>query len=785
MLPEGYSETVKTDGHHAWYLPKTEDEAPVLKVFNSLTETKEPFYPKNGRKVTWYTCGPTVYDACHMGHARAYLTFDILRRIMEDYFGYEVFYQVNVTDIDDKIILRARQNKLFELYAAEKGSFEDVVKDVDRAVEARKEKLAAGKVNLEAELANAEEGARKKTTADELSAHEVKTQNFERLLPGIAAAKEAKNVAAVLHSARDPLSELLDKERGSQISDKDVFEQHARFWEGAFWEDMDALGVRPPDVITRVTEFVDEVVEFIKKLVDNGTAYEANGSVYFSTNTFQKTHDYAKLKRGGAGEATQGELAEAEGALAAGDGEKRDGRDFALWKKSKGGEPAWLSPWGMGRPGWHIECSVMATHVMGEHLDIHAGGSDLKFPHHDNELAQSEAYTGCQQWVNYFLHCGHLKIEGLKMAKSLKNFITIREALDSGLTARQLRLIFLTQAWDREMNYSEKARGAALKTEEYYQTFFANVKAFEKQFPLRSSAQTYRQCERDLAARIATLEAEVHAALCDNFDTVTAMSRLRDIAASVNTYLESEEGKKGPRMPLVLKGARFVARILRVFGVISTDRLDMGGGAGADAGGGASRQEVMEPFLDVFAKFRDDVRDKARDLKAEGKALFDLCDKVRDESLVELGVKLIDVPPDQPRPAPRLYDDPSVLKREIAEKKAIEREQKVAKIRGKIQLKKTEIDKYELAALPPSEALRKKFADEFSEWDAETGLPVKTAAGEEVSKKRLGNMKKELEKLSKENATLQGKQGGAAGFLQTFRDQLAELERQAAEAWAE
>merc|ERR1719238_482360 len=149
-------------------------------------------------------------------------------------------------------------------------------------------------------------------------------------------------------------------------------------------------------------------------------------------------------------------MAEGEGALSAAKaGEKKSPNDFALWKFSKPGEPAWPSPWGPGRPGWHIECSVMASEVLGENMDIHAGGCDLKFPHHDNELAQAEAYWGHHQWVNYFLHCGHLHIKGLKMSKSLKNFITIRQALDDlKVSPRQMRLLFLANPWEKSMNFS-------------------------------------------------------------------------------------------------------------------------------------------------------------------------------------------------------------------------------------------------------------------------------------------------------------------------------------------
>ena len=148
-------------------------------------------------------------------------------------------------------------------------------------------------------------------------------------------------------------------------------------------------------------------------------------------------------------------MAESEGTHTAAAGEKRSASDFALWKASKAGEPFWESPWGGGRPGWHIECSVMASDLMGGNMDVHAGGSDLKFPHHDNELCQSEAYHGCDQWVNHFWHFGHLAIKGLKMSKSLKNFITIRQALED-FTPRQIRLFFLLQPWDRRIDFSDQ-----------------------------------------------------------------------------------------------------------------------------------------------------------------------------------------------------------------------------------------------------------------------------------------------------------------------------------------
>lgn len=182
--------------------------------------------------------------------------------------------------------------------------------------------------------------------------------------------------------------------------------------------------VQPPDVLTRVSEYIPQILKCISGILDNKFAYVSNESVYFDTAAFSKTHSYAKLEPENLGNTKLAN--EGEGSLSSGTSDKKNPSDFALWKKSKEGEPKWESPWGWGRPGWHIECSAMASDILGAVLDIHSGGEDLRFPHHDNELAQSEAFFGSQQWVNYFIHSGHLHINGCKMSKSLKNFITIK-----------------------------------------------------------------------------------------------------------------------------------------------------------------------------------------------------------------------------------------------------------------------------------------------------------------------------------------------------------------------
>ena len=236
------------------------------------------------------------------------------------------------------------------------------------------------------------------------------------------------------------------------------FTKISRHFENEFMDDMAKLNVRLPSVITRVSEYIPEIIAFIEKIIANGYAYESNGSVYFEVEKFNSSpnHRYNKLEPGACNDAQRIEEGEGvlteEGAVK----EKRGPKDFALWKKSKEGEPKWNSQWGEGRPGWHIECSAMAGALLpNPPLDIHTGGVDLKFPHHDNEVAQSEAYYECDNWVNNFWHTGHLHIAGRKMSKSLKNFITIKQILEH-YNARQIRFVFLLHHWSSMMNYSEE-----------------------------------------------------------------------------------------------------------------------------------------------------------------------------------------------------------------------------------------------------------------------------------------------------------------------------------------
>ena len=257
-------------------------------------------------------------------------------------------------------------------------------------------------------------------------------------------------------SVQDILLPYLDSIHGTSIDARDhtIFTKLTRRYEERFMEDVRALNCLDPDEVTRVTDYGPQIVDFVEKIQQNGFAYTtSDGSVYFDIESFEKANNnYARLEPWNRND--QDLQADGEGALTKKSTEKRSDADFALWKSSKPGEPSWPSPWGPGRPGWHIECSAMASDRLGAHIDVHSGGIDLAFPHHDNELAQSEAYWldnnhhHQHQWVNYFLHMGHLSIQGSKMSKSLKNFTTIREALSRGdWTPRGLRIVFLLGAW--------------------------------------------------------------------------------------------------------------------------------------------------------------------------------------------------------------------------------------------------------------------------------------------------------------------------------------------------
>ncbi|KAA0199558.1 hypothetical protein HAZT_HAZT007346 [Hyalella azteca] len=376
-----------------------------------------------------------------------------MRRVMQDYFNYPIFFVQNVTDIDDKIIKRARINYLYGEYKKEQRSPDTIAGDVIEALKLHQIRLAASDPDKHRML------------MDQLNKVNIFASALQSIRQNSSSTPEQLQDAALeLVVAAEPvLGEWLDKEKGSTVTDNSLFLNLPRHFEKEYNQDMEKLNVLPPDVVTRVSEYVPEIIAFVEKIIENGFAYASNGSVYFDVAKFdaEPNQYYAKLVPEAYG--NQAALQEGEGDLSVGAdrlSEKRSPNDFALWKNSKPGEPAWPSPWGNGRPGWHIECSAMAGEVLGSQVDIHSGGVDLKFPHHDNELAQSEAHYKCSQWITYFLHTGHLHIDGCKMSKSLKNFITIGDALKQH-SASQLRVAFLLHHWKDTLDYSSNTMEGA------------------------------------------------------------------------------------------------------------------------------------------------------------------------------------------------------------------------------------------------------------------------------------------------------------------------------------
>jgi cysteinyl-tRNA synthetase len=387
-----------------WKEPKSEHAA-KLKVYNSLTRSKNDFVPVDpeGKLVKWYSCGPTVYDDAHLGHARNYVTIDVLRRIIAGYFGYNLQFVQNITDVDDKIILRGRQQHILAQYKAENPTISDDV--AATTIAAFNAYITKNLPLLSAELAPEDfnkESAEKYAnviagkSVDGTAAPGDKEAKIKMHLKTVGTAATAllspskstpEDIELFYAGAEDVLLPYLDSIHGSKIDadDHTVFTKLTQKYEARFMEDMRNLNVLDPDVVTRVTEYGDQIVTFVNKIVDNGFAYKtSDGSVYFDIDSFEKIpgNHYARLAPWSRGDKAL--QADGEGALSQQKtSEKRSEADFAIWKSSKPGEPAWKSPWGPGRPGWHIECSVMASDVLGEQMDIHSGGIDLCFPHHD------------------------------------------------------------------------------------------------------------------------------------------------------------------------------------------------------------------------------------------------------------------------------------------------------------------------------------------------------------------------------------------------------------------
>lgn len=532
----------------SWTMPPREGKKITgLVVNNSMTHSKVEFIPQEGNKIRWYACGPTVYDASHMGHARTYVSFDIIRRILTDYFHYDVHLVINITDIDDKIIKRSEE------------------------------------------------------------------ENVE-------------------------------------------FSALAKKWELDFWEDMKNLNVLLPTSITRVSEYVDDIIKYIEKIIENKYAYVCEGNVYFDIDAFKNSgkHEYAKMEPTSVQDESR--ILEGEGSLGVVAKTKKNSYDFALWKASKPNEPSWKSPWGYGRPGWHIECSTMASNILGKVLDIHSGGIDLRFPHHDNEVAQSEAFYDHRQWVNYFLHSGHLHIEGLKMSKSLKNFITIKNML-SKYTSNQIRILFLLNKWDSFMNYKPDGESMTqcIEIEKFITNFLAIINMKIKNFDFSANNLYWSDEDNKMNSTFRKTKIQIHECLLDNFNTPEAVLAIQKLITEIHNYLKNE---KKTQLGLLIEMKQYITFILSTFGLTYEDAKK------ADF-------DKFDKVLHVLGDYRKAIRcilqknakliktvsketkendtnankvytDFIENIKGSNEELLKECDMLRDQHLLNLGILLDD-----------------------------------------------------------------------------------------------------------------------------------------------
>jgi cysteinyl-tRNA synthetase len=389
-----------------------------MKIYNTLTRKKEEFVPIDENEIKIYVCGPTVYNYFHIGNARPFVVFDTLRKYLE-YRGKKVKFVQNFTDVDDKIINKARE---------------------------------------------------------------------EGITPG-------------------------------EVSEKYI---------GEYYQDAGALNVEKASVHPKVTENMNEIIAFVKDLIDKGYAYEADGDVYYSTRKFR---EYGKLSKQNIEDLESGARIEIEE-------KKQDPLDFALWKAQKTeDELAWESPWGLGRPGWHIECSVMSTKYLGETIDIHAGGQDLTFPHHENEIAQTEAQTG-KPFANYWMHNGYITIDNEKMSKSKGNFFTVRDILKD-YDGEVMRFFLLSGHYRSPINFSRELMDQAKNGLARMQNAKNNLKHL-----IQNGSGTMTAEEKTQLVSLEKYREKFIAAMDDDLNTADAISAVFELIKDINTATKNGSSKE-------------------------------------------------------------------------------------------------------------------------------------------------------------------------------------------------------------------------------------------------
>ncbi len=454
----------------------------TIRVYNTLTREKEPFETIEPGRVRMYVCGPTVYDRAHVGHAMSTVVYDVIRRYLE-YRGYDVHHVMNYTDVEDKVILRAKDLGVEPLDLAER-----YLRDYDR--------------------------------------------------------------------------HLID------------------------------LNVLPPHETPRASEEMDTIIEMVEGLVEKGYAYEREGDVFFRV---EKDEDYGKLS----GRRKQDMRA---GARLDIDQRKEDPADFALWKAAKEGEPSWESPWGQGRPGWHIECSAMNLRYLGEQIDIHGGGVDLIFPHHENELAQTESLTG-KPFVRYWIHNGMLQLRGEKMSKSLGNLIAVEEFLAEH-DADAFRMLVLNSQYRGPLTFNDEVVRQAESALERMRSAFRPAIPAEDVDPA---------AERDLGELVAETHTRFDAAMDDDFNTAGALGALFDLVRAINQARDAGVGEAG------VSGAQEAL-------------ADLAGVLGLDLKEERRAPREAEPFIELLIQVREELRSERQ---------WQLADLIRNR-LSDLGIALED-----------------------------------------------------------------------------------------------------------------------------------------------
>ena len=453
-----------------------------MKVYNSLHFQKEEFEPLDPNRILMYVCGPTVSDSPHLGHAKSAIAFDVIRRYLE-FKDYDVKIVKNYTDIDDKIIKRAKE----------------------------------------------------------------RNQDYKEL---------------------------------------------SQYYINDYEEIMQKLNVKPENENPQVTENIDFIIKFIEKLIENGHAYESNNSVYFSINTLK---GYRNIFQNIEDEEDETEpIPEDEEPLF---GDKYDPKDFALWKKKKKGEPAWESPWGEGRPGWHIECSAMAIKYLGDMIDIHGGGQDLKSPHHRNEIAQSTAYTRNDVFAKYFLHNGFVQIDNEKMSKSVGNFFLVSEVLEK-FEPMVIRLFLLSSHYRSSVNYSLESMEQAKKN---YEKLLNTIKKID-------SLSIKDELDEQLSNLIRNMDKsreDIISAMENDFNTPVAIVEILSLFREINRYILEEEGSLNDKF----KDNFFslIKMIDSIFGIFPDlkKRLQLGVASNFDKRGKIAN-ELLGIINNLYSKFRDD-----------------------------------------------------------------------------------------------------------------------------------------------------------------------------------